>query len=248
MRKPLIAGNWKMNGDKILAKELFTEIKIESTKTDVEVVICCPFTLLNLGEEITKYTNLKLGAQNVHWEDKGAFTGEISVEMLSEFGVDYVIIGHSERRAYFGETDDIVNKKVIKVIKSGLKPILCVGETLDQKESGETFSIVNEQVIKAFKDIDSNEINKATIAYEPIWAIGTGRTPTPEEANDVTSYIRKTLSEIYGEEISEEIRILYGGSVNGSNASEFLNKEDIDGALVGGASLKKDEFISIINF
>ena len=246
MRRPLIAGNWKMNGNKELASGLMTGLKQESLKTDVEIVVCCPFTLLSLGEDLCRESNLKLGAQNLHWEEKGAFTGEISAQMLLEHNVEYVIIGHSERREYFNETDEIVNKKVIKAIESGLKPILCVGETLGEKDAGKTNSKVSEQVLKALKGVDN--LNSITIAYEPIWAIGTGKTPTPQEANEVISYIRNTISKDLGEEVSEEIRILYGGSVNGSNASEFLNEEDIDGALVGGASLKVDEFIEIVNF
>jgi len=248
MRKPMIAGNWKMNGNKSLASDMITSLKEESVKTDVEIVVCCPYTLLALGSDLCQDSPLKLGAQNLHWEDNGAYTGEISAEMLLECNVDYVIIGHSERREYFNETDNTVNKKVIKALNSGIKPILCVGETLNEKDSGKTFSKVKGQVVAALKDIDFNNIASVTIAYEPIWAIGTGRTPTSKEANEVISFIRKTISDEFGEEISEELRILYGGSVNSSNATDFLNEEDIDGALVGGASLKKEEFIAIVNF
>lgn len=248
MRKPLIVGNWKMNGTKSLASELVGIIKNECFKTDVEVAICCPYTLLGLVSELCKDSALNLGAQNVHWEDPGAFTGEISAEMLAEYNVVFVIVGHSERRAYFNENDEIINRKVIKAIKSGLNPILCVGETLREKEAGNTLHRVEEQIVNAIKGIDSKELKNITIAYEPIWAIGTGKTPTPKDANDVIAFIRNIVCKLFGEVISEEIRILYGGSVTSSNASEFLNEVDIDGALVGGASLNAQDFIGIINF
>lgn len=248
MRKPIIAGNWKMHKTMDEALKLVNDIKDEANKTDIEIVICCPFTVISEVKRAIEGTKVKLGAQNMHWEEEGAFTGEISANMLKDLGVDYVIIGHSERRQYFNETDEIVNKKVIKAIEKGLKPIICVGETLDEREKNKTFDIVKRQTLIALENIGRDEMIDVVIAYEPIWAIGTGKTASSQDANEVIAYIRSLLQDKYGSEISEEIRIQYGGSVKPSNATEIMNEADIDGALVGGASLKAKEFLEIVNF
>lgn len=228
--------------------ELVGEIKDITNDTDVEVVVCAPFVLLNDIKKEIEGSKLKLGAQNMHWEENGAFTGEISPIMLKDIGVDYVIIGHSERRQYFNETDENVNKKVKAAIKHDIKPIICVGETLDERENGQAKEKVKNQVIRAFEDINNNDVLKTVIAYEPIWAIGTGKTASSEDANDMIGYIREILMEKYGVDISEEVRIQYGGSVKPKNVTEIMNQSDIDGALVGGASLKADDFIEIVKF
>ncbi|MBU5675448.1 triose-phosphate isomerase [Alkaliphilus sp. MSJ-5] len=248
MRKPIIAGNWKMHKITNEALELVNQIKDEVSKTDVEVVVCCPFTVLSEVKKALAGSKVKLGAQNMHWEDEGAFTGEVSANMLKDVGVDYVIIGHSERRQYFNETDETVNKKVAKAIENGLNPIVCVGETLEQREDNKTFDIIKIQILAAFENIDDKDMENIVIAYEPVWAIGTGKTASSQEANEVIAYIRSLLEEKYGSEISEEVRIQYGGSVKSSNATEIMNETDIDGALVGGASLKAEEFLGIVNF
>jgi len=248
MRKPIIAGNWKMHKTMNEALKFTNDIKDEASKTDVEIVICCPFTVISEVKKAIDGTKVKLGAQNMHWEEEGAFTGEISASMLKDLGVDYVIIGHSERRRYFNETDEIVNKKVIKAIEKGLKPIICVGETLNEREKNKTFDIVKRQTLVALEGVGRDEIIDVVIAYEPIWAIGTGKTASSRDANEVIAYIRSLLQNKYGSEISEEVRIQYGGSVKPSNATEIMNEADIDGALVGGASLKAEEFLEIVNF
>lgn len=248
MRIPIIAGNWKMNNTVDEAIKLVNDLKSEVAKTDVKVVICCPFTLLNQLKKEIEGSRIKLGAQNLHWEDKGAYTGEISAEMLKEQGVEYVIIGHSERRQYFNETDETVNKKVIKALEKELIPILCVGETLEEREANKTYEIVKGQILKALENISDEQMKNIVVAYEPIWAIGTGMTASPEDANAVIAYIREVVKDKYGEDISELVPIQYGGSVKSTNATEIMNQEDIDGALVGGASLKAEEFLGIINF
>ena len=248
MRKPIIAGNWKMNKTINEALGLVNEIKEEANKTDVEVVVCCPFTVISEVKKAIEGSKVKLGAQNMHWKDEGAFTGEISANMLKDLGVDYVIIGHSERRQYFNETDEVVNKKVVKAIEKGLKPIICVGETLNEREKNRTIDVVKRQTLAALEGISRDEMKDVVIAYEPVWAIGTGRTASSQDANEVIAYIRSLLQDKYGIEISEEVRIQYGGSVKPSNATEIMNEIDIDGALVGGASLKAEEFLEIVNF
>lgn len=248
MRIPIIAGNWKMHKTIKEAVGFVADIKDQVKDTDVEVVLCVPFTLLQPVKEATKGTNIKVGAQNMHWEESGAFTGEVSPLMLNELGIDYCIIGHSERRQYFNETDETVNKKIHAALKHGIKPIVCVGETLEQRENGQTNMVVKEQVVKAFKDVESSQVADIVIAYEPIWAIGTGKTATPEQANEVIYQIREVIKELYGESIYTEIRIQYGGSVKPNNVEEIMNQEDIDGALVGGASLKSDDFVELVNF
>ncbi len=248
MRKPIIAGNWKMHKSIADGLAFVSAVKSEVAGTDVETVICAPFTLLPSLVEAVKGTNIKIGAQNMHFEDKGAFTGEVSADMLLDIGVTHVIIGHSERRQYFAETDETVNKKAIKALAKGLIPIICCGETLEQREALETKTLVKGQIEKAFAGISASDAVKTVVAYEPIWAIGTGKTASSQDANDVIAYIREVLEKTYGDDVSEEIRIQYGGSVKPSNVEEIMNETDIDGALVGGASLEPSDFIELINF
>ena len=216
--------------------------------TENEVVLCVPYTDLFYALMSAQNTNVKIGAQNMHWEEKGAYTGEISAEMLKAINVEYVIIGHSERRQYFAETDETVNKKLKKALAVGLNPIVCVGETLEQREAGETAKIITTQTEKALEGLTPEEVEKTIIAYEPIWAIGTGKTATKEDANDSIKEIREKIAEIYGQNTAERVIIQYGGSVKASNAKELFEMSDIDGGLVGGASLKLDEFEKIVNF
>ncbi len=247
MRKKIIAGNWKMNKT---PKEALELVKILKDKVDTDksdVVFCVPFVDIIPVAEALKDTNIAVGAQNMCFEDSGAYTGEISADMLLDIGVKYVIIGHSERRQYFNETDKNVNKKVLKAIEKGLTPIVCVGETLEQREKCVTVDFVRIQVKSALKDVTAEQAGNIVIAYEPIWAIGTGVTATSEQAEEVCSAIRKVIAEIYDLDTADKIRIQYGGSVNGSNAGELFGMSDIDGGLVGGASLKED-FINIVNY
>ena len=248
MRIPIIAGNWKMHKTAAEAIQFVESIKEQVQGTDVEVVLCTPYTLLHPVKEAIRGTNIKLSAQNMHWDDQGAYTGEVSPLMLKELEVEYCIVGHSERRQYFNETDETVNKKVHAALKHNIKPIVCVGETLEQRENGETNTLVKRQVVKAFEGVSGERVAEIVIAYEPIWAIGTGKTATSEQANEVIYNIREVIRELYGEEIYTEIRIQYGGSVKPSNVEEIMNQEDIDGALVGGASLKPDDFVALVNF
>ena len=247
MRKPIIAGNWKMHKTIAEALEFVNDIKDRVNNDKVEAVICAPFTLLKDLKEATKGTSIKVGAQNMHFEEKGAFTGEISPLMLKELDMDYVIIGHSERRQYFNETNETVNKKVLKALEVGIDPILCVGETLEEREAGNTKDICKVQVEKALENVSKEDIAKVVIAYEPIWAIGTGKTATSEDANDVIAYIRQVVANLYGD-LANEVRIQYGGSVKPSNVGEIMNQSDIDGALVGGASLEANDYIQLVNF
>ena len=248
MRKPIIAGNWKMHKTIAEAVEFVNDIKDKVNNTDVEAVICAPFTLLKDLKEATKGTNIKIGAQNMHYAEQGAFTGEISAPMLKELNIDYVVLGHSERRQYFNETNETVNKKVVKALEEGIDPILCVGETLEEREASETKNVCKEQTEKALVGVSAEDMKKVVIAYEPVWAIGTGKTATAEDANDVIAYIREVVKGLYGEEISEEVRIQYGGSVKPSNVAEIMNQSDIDGALVGGASLDVESFLGLLEF
>lgn len=248
MRRPIIAGNWKMNKTINEGIELVRALKDVAENTDVEVVVCVPFVHLGEIKKELEDSKIKLGAQNMHWEEKGAFTGEISPVMLQDIGVDYVIIGHSERRQYFNETDETVNKKMKSAISHGIKPIVCVGETLEEREKGIAKDVVKSQVVKAFEGVQPDDMKKIVIAYEPIWAIGTGKTASSEDANEMIVFIRTIIDEKYGVDVSEEVRIQYGGSVKPNNASDIMNQEDIDGALVGGASLKADDFKEIVNF
>ena len=247
MRKPIIAGNWKMHKTIAEALEFVNEVKDRVNNDKVEAVICAPFTLLKDLKQATKGTNIKIGAQNMHFEEKGAFTGEISPLMLKELDMDYVVIGHSERRQYFNETDETVNKKVLKALEVGIDPILCVGETLEEREAGNTKDVCKVQVEKALENVSKEELAKVVIAYEPVWAIGTGKTATSEDANDVIAYIREVVANLYGE-LANEVRIQYGGSVKPSNVAEIMNQSDIDGALVGGASLEANDYVELVNF
>lgn len=249
MRKPIIAGNWKMHKTVGEALALVRELcGITSGVTDVEIVICPTFTALYPVHMAICEGPLRLGAQNMHWEGQGAYTGEISPAMVKEVGCTYVIIGHSERRQYFGETDDTVNKKVKAAIAAELIPIMCVGETLEQREAGITEGVVGRQVRQGLTGLTAEQIAEMVIAYEPVWAIGTGRTASSEDANAVCRYIRQVVTELAGTDSAEKVRIQYGGSVKGENIAELMAKSDIDGALVGGASLDAESFAKIIKF
>ncbi|MFA5879564.1 MAG: triose-phosphate isomerase [Candidatus Margulisiibacteriota bacterium] len=250
MRKPIIAGNWKMNKTKDEAITLAKDIKNSFfSDTDIDIVLCPPFTALSDISEVLKDSLIKLGAQNMFYEKSGAFTGEISASMLKTIGAEYVIIGHSERRTYFNETNESINKKIIAALNEWLIPIICVGETLEQRELEETFDIINYQLKEGLKDLSSFVIDKnkeIVIAYEPVWAIGTGKVASPLQAEEVHAYIRKTLAEIFNPEKADMIRIQYGGSVTPDNIESLMVKENIDGALVGGASLKASFFSELI--
>ena len=236
---------FKTKAEAIAFAEEFRELYKD---TDVQTAICAPFTNLEALKEAFAGTEIKVGAQNVHFADEGAFTGEISVPMLEEIGVDFCIVGHSERRQYFGETDETVNKKLKKLFEGPIRPILCVGESLEERDADKAFDVVGGQIKADLDGIDAADVKKLVIAYEPIWAIGTGRTATPDQAEEMCAFIRKTLIELYGEEVSDEVIIQYGGSVKPANATEIMNMDEIDGALVGGASLKPKDFMEIIDF
>ncbi len=248
MRKKVIAGNWKMNMLPDAAIRFIDELTPLVKNTENEVVLCVPYTDLFYSLLAAQNTNIKIGAQNMHWEESGAYTGEVSGKMLKSIGVEYVIIGHSERRQYFAETDETVNKKLHAAFKYGLKPIVCVGETLEEREAGKAEEIITSQTEKALEGLTDNQVENTIIAYEPIWAIGTGKTATKEDANDAIKSIRNKISNIYGQMIAERVIIQYGGSVKSSNAKELFTMSDIDGGLVGGASLKSDEFAKIVNY
>ena len=248
MRKPFIAGNWKMFKTTAEAKEFAKEFLKLYEKDDVRVAICAPFTQLAALVEAFKGTGIGVGAQNMHFADNGAYTGEISADMLAEIGVNYCIIGHSERRQYFGETDETVNKKLHQAFAHDIVPILCVGETLEQRDAGKEYDVVREQLIKGLAGLSEMQMRHMTIAYEPIWAIGTGRTATPAQADEMCGAIRDIVEELYDTDISCDVTIQYGGSVKPANATELMSMPEIDGALVGGASLKPEEFIQIVNF
>jgi triosephosphate isomerase len=248
MRKPIIAGNWKMHKTIGEAVDFVNGIKDQVKDPTVDVVICAPALLLPALKEVTKGTNVNVAAQNMHWEEKGAFTGEISPIMLKDLGVEYCVLGHSERRQYFNETDETVNKKVLSALSHGILPIMCIGETLEQREEGKTNDVVNGQVIAGLETVSADHIEKVVLAYEPIWAIGTGKTATPEQANEVIAEIRNTVVKLYGQEKADKVRIQYGGSVKPANVSEIMSQSDIDGALVGGASLKTDDFVALVKY
>ncbi len=246
MRKPIIAGNWKMYKTTSEALDFIGQIKSKAERTDVDSVICAPFTSLASLVEATKATNIQVGAQNLHFEDQGAFTGEVSGAMLQHLGVQYVIIGHSERRAYFAETDQTVNQKLKAAFRHGLTPIVCVGEKLEEREANTTEQVCRTQVLAAFAEIPANQAVQAVIAYEPIWAIGTGKSSSANDAQQVIGFIRQLLQQQYGQSIADQIRIQYGGSVKPENIAEYMAQPDIDGALVGGASLQADSFIQLV--
>lgn len=248
MRRKIIAGNWKMNKLPNETISFFEEITPLVANTENEIVICAPYTDLFYAILSAQDTNIKIGAQNMHWEEKGAYTGEISPQMLKSIGVEYVIIGHSERRQYFAETDETVNKKVKASHNVGLKPIVCIGETLKQRETGIVKDVIAGQVRLGLKDLTKDQIESTIVAYEPIWAIGTGKTATKEESNETIKWIRKEISAMYGNESANKVIIQYGGSIKPENAKELFEMSDIDGGLVGGASLKPDEFAQIVNY
>lgn len=246
MGKYIIAGNWKMNK---LPSETYDFVKEVAKATEgaaCEVVCCTPFVCLAPAVEAAKGTHIKIGAENLHFEDKGAFTGEVSADMLKDLGVTYVIIGHSERRQYFAETDETVNKKTAKALEKGLLPIVCVGESLEQREAGITMDLITIQIKKAFAGISAADAEKVVVAYEPIWAIGTGKTATADQAEEVCGGIRKVLADLYDEKTAAAITVQYGGSMNAGNAADLLAKENIDGGLIGGASLKSADFAVIV--
>lgn len=246
-KQKIIACNWKMNKTSSQAVTLLTEIKENLKPLNCNFIVFPPFTALEAVNDICKKANICLGAQNCHWQEKGAFTGEISVEMLKELNVKYVIIGHSERRQYFAETDETINKKIKSVINAGLKAVLCVGETLEQREQGIEKTHIENQIKADLIGISSDDCSQILIAYEPIWAIGTGKTATSQQAEEMCKFIRDSIVNLYSEKTAENINILYGGSMNGKNAKELLNQKNIDGGLIGGASLKPQEISEIAN-
>jgi len=247
-RKTIIAGNWKMNKTASETKKFAEELKTLLPKAKwCDVVVCVPYVNIPAALRAFKDMRVSIGAENVYYEKSGAFTGEVSADMLKDLGVKYVIIGHSERRQYFGETDVIVNKKVHAALEAGLHPIICVGESLEQREMGVTMDLMALQVKSAFAGISAEKARKCVIAYEPVWAIGTGKTATAEQANEVCNAIRATIRHLYGARVARSVTIQYGGSMNAKNAAELLAQPDVDGGLIGGASLKPDQFVEIIN-
>ena len=248
VRKAVIAGNWKMNKTRPEAKELLEAINplVANAEGKVEVIACVPFTNLETAVNATANSNVKIGAENVHFEKSGAFTGEISADMLTEIGVEYVVIGHSERRQYFGETDETVDKRTKAALAAGLKPIVCVGELLWERECDITEGGSARQIKLDFFGVSAEDMKKCIVAYEPVWAIGTGKTATADQAEEVCAFIRATLAKIYDDETAQAVTIQYGGSMNAKNCAELLSKENVDGGLIGGASLKADDFNTIV--
>lgn len=245
-RKAIIAGNWKMNKTPKEAKELLNQIIPLVKDADCEVVACVPYVDLSVAIEATEGTNVKIGAENCHWEEKGAFTGEISTGMLKEMGVEYVVLGHSERRQYFGETDETVNKRTKAALKAGLKPIVCVGELLWERECNITEEVIARQIKLDLWSVTEEELKNVVIAYEPVWAIGTGKTATAQQAEEVCAFIRSTIAKLYNQEAADGVTIQYGGSMNNENAAELLSKTNVDGGLIGGASLVAEKFAAIV--
>lgn len=245
-RKAIIAGNWKMNKTPAEAKELLTAIAPLVKDADCEVIACVPFVDLQTALEVTEGTNIKIGAENCHWEEKGAYTGEISAKMLTSMGVEYVVIGHSERRQYFGETDETVNKRTKAALAAGLKPIVCVGELLWERECDITEEVIARQIKLDLFDVSEEDVKKTVIAYEPVWAIGTGKTATADQAEEVCAFIRKTIAKLYNQETADAVTIQYGGSMNDANADELVSKTNVDGGLIGGASLVAEKFAAIV--
>ncbi len=246
VRKAIIAGNWKMNKTPAEAKELLSQITPLVKDADCDVIACVPFVDLQTALDATAGTNVKIGAENCHWAESGAYTGEISAKMLKAMGIEYVIIGHSERRQYFGETDVTVNQRVRAALDAGLTVILCVGELLSEREQGITAETVSLQTKVALQGVTAEELSRIVIAYEPVWAIGTGLTATADQAEEVCAIIRKVLSDLYCEECAQGVTIQYGGSMNDANAAELLSKENVDGGLIGGASLVAEKFAAIV--
>ena len=248
MRQKVLVGNWKMFKNIKEAAAFAEEFKLLFTESEHEVGFCCPFIQITELKKAFSGTQVKVGAQNMHYEEEGAYTGEISPGMLTEIGVDYCIIGHSERRQYFNETDETVCLKLKAAYKHGIKPILCVGEGLDQRDAGKALSVVKDQLEKDLEGIPAGDVCELIIAYEPIWAIGTGRTASPEQAEEMCAFIRSVIRDLYDDKAAEKIRIQYGGSVKPANAAELMTQPNIDGALVGGASLKPEDFVGIVDF
>ena len=247
-RKTLIAGNWKMHLNADEAKKFIAQLKPKAVQARwCDVVLCVPFLQIPAAVKAAKGTRIAIGAQNCHYESSGAYTGEVTAEMLKEVGAKYVIVGHSERRAYYNETDATVNKKVLAVLEAGLQPIVCVGESLEQREAGTTMDLVSYQVKTALAGVTADKMRRVVIAYEPIWAIGTGKTATAEQANEVCEEIRTVVRKLYGARVARAVTIQYGGSMNAKNAEELLAQPDVDGGLIGGASLKPADFVAIIN-
>lgn len=247
MKNKIIAGNWKMNNNRVQAEQLITELIPLVKDTKNTVIICVPFTDLCKAVKLTKGTNIRVGAQNCHWKESGAYTGEIAPSMLTELGVEYVVIGHSERRSYFGETDETVLMRTKAALTAGLKPIVCIGETLDERNGGKMEEVLRRQVLEGFKDITEDELKNIIVAYEPVWAIGTGVTATDEQANDAIAYVRSVFASKYGNQAADALYIQYGGSMNDKNAAGLLNMSQIDGGLIGGASLVASKFAAVVN-
>ncbi len=247
MKNKIIAGNWKMNNNRVQTEALINELIPLVKDTVNTVIVCVPYTDLCKAVKLTKGTNIHVGAQNCHWKESGAYTGEIAPSMLTEIGVEYVVIGHSERRTYFGETDATVLARTKAALAAGLKPIVCIGETLDERNSGNMQSVLSRQVLDGFADITADELKNIIVAYEPVWAIGTGVTATDEQANDAIKYVRSVFAGKYGKDVAEKLYIQYGGSMNDKNAEGLLNMPEIDGGLIGGASLVAEKFSKVVN-
>ena len=246
LRKAVIAGNWKMNKTPSEAKALIEEMKPLVKDAACDVVLCVPFIDIQAAIEAAKGSNIKIGAENVHFKSSGAYTGEVSAEMLKEAGVEYVVVGHSERRTYFGETDQTVNLRALAALNAGLKAIICVGETLEQRELGYTETLLKFQTKMALTNVTKEQLKNVIIAYEPVWAIGTGVTATADQADEGNGYVRAAIAEAYGEDVAQSVTIQYGGSMNAGNADELVSKENVDGGLIGGASLKAPDFAKIV--
>ena len=248
MRTPIIAGNWKMNKTPAETTALIQELKPLVKEAKCTVVVCVPALCVHAAKQAVRGSKIKVGVQNMHWEPKGAYTGELSADMCKACGVDYVIVGHSERRQYFGETDETVNKRALAVVRAGMTPIICVGERKEQREAGYTDDLVAYQTLTALTGMTPEEIKKVVIAYEPVWAIGTGLTATDEQANETIGVIRAAIARKYGKRVADKVRIQYGGSMNPKNASGLMAQPEIDGGLIGGASLKAEDFSKVVNF
>lgn len=246
VRKAVIAGNWKMNKTPSETTELINAMKPLVAGADCEVVLCVPFVDIAAAVEAAKGSNIKIGAENVHFKASGAYTGEVSAEMLKECGVEYVVVGHSERRTYFGETDQTVNLRSLAALNAGLKPIICVGETLEQRELGYTETLLKFQTKMALTNVTADQLKNVIIAYEPVWAIGTGVTATADQADEGNGYVRAAIAEAYSEDAAEAVTVQYGGSMNAKNADELVKKVNVDGGLIGGASLKAEDFSIIV--